>query len=97
MNKMVGRETVVINGDKLYSTSSGLYYTVVGTDGALNTNNDTDRNIPSEPQIGDRIDKLPADSKTVVINGDKLYSTSSGLYYKEVIAGNKVYYELVGK
>jgi len=98
----------VIDGQKYYEQNGTYYkeeinendrlsYTVVGTDGVLNTNSDTNGNVPSEPQIGDRIDKLPADSKTVVINGEKLYSTSSGLYYKEVIAGNKVYYELVGK
>ena len=47
--------------------------------------------------IGDRIDKLPSDSRAVVIQGEKLYNTPSGLYYKEVTEGNRVYYELVGK
>ena len=74
-----------------------MYYTVVGTGGVVNTNGDTGPNVSSEPQIGDRIDRLPANSKPVVIKGEKLYSTSSGLYYKEVFTENKVYYELVGK
>jgi hypothetical protein len=60
-------------------------------------NTDKDTGMSNEPQVGDRTDKLPADSKPVVIQGEKLYSTPSGLYYKEVIEGSKVYYELVGK
>ncbi len=101
-----GAKMKVIDGQKYYELNGTYYkeeinennelsYTVVGTDGVLNT--DGQENISPEPQIGDRIDKLPADSKAVVIQGEKLYSTSSGLYYKEVIEGNKVYYELVGK
>jgi hypothetical protein len=103
-----GARVKMINGEKYYELRGTYYkeqidennhlsYKVAGTDGVLNTNTDTDESSPSEPQIGDRIDKLPDDSKTVVINGEKLYSTPTGLYYKEVIEGNKVYYELVGK
>jgi len=32
-----------------------------------------------------------------VIQGEKLFATPDGLYYKEVIEKNKVHYELVGK
>ena len=101
-----GAKPKVIDGQKYYELSGTYYkeqldsenrlsYTVVGTDGVLNT--DGGASVQAEPQIGDRTDKLPADSKPVVIQGEKLYSTTSGLYYKEVIEGNKVYYELVGK
>lgn len=101
-----GARPKIIDGQKYYELNGTYYkeqlnaenrlsYTVVGTDGVLNT--DTGESFPSEPQIGDRTDKLPGDSKPVVIQGEKLYSTPSGLYYKEVIEGNKVYYELVGK
>ena len=99
----------VIDGQKYYELNGTYYqeeingnnelsYRVVGTDGVLNTENANDeRNVSSEPSIGDRIDRLPGDSKAVVIQGQKLYSSPSGLYYKEVIEGNKVHYELVGK
>jgi hypothetical protein len=99
----------VIDGQKYYELNGTYYkeeidgnnrlsYTVVGTHGVLNTENANDEgNVSSEPAIGDRIDRLPGDSKAVVIQGQKLYSTPSGLYYKEVIEGNKVHYELVGK
>jgi hypothetical protein len=100
----------VIDGLKYYELNGTYYqeetdannqlsYRVVGTDGVLNTENGNDeRDVPSsEPAIGDRINKLPGDSKAVIIQGQKLYNTPSGLYYKEVIEGNKVHYELVGK
>jgi len=101
-----GAKAKVIDGQKYYELNGTYYqeqldsenrlsYTVVGTDGVLNT--DKDAAISNEPQVGDRTDKLPADSRPIVIQGEKLYSTPSGLYYKEVIEGNKVYYEVVGK
>jgi hypothetical protein len=101
-----GAKAKVIDGQKYYELNGTYYkeemndndelaYKVVGTDGVLNT--DKEETVSSEPAIGDQIDELPADSKEVVINGEKLYSTPSGLYYKKVIRQNKVYYELVGK
>jgi hypothetical protein len=101
-----GAKVTVIDGKKYYeqdgtyfeesiNEDSELQYTVVGTDGVLNTG-DTE-NASTGPAVGDRTDALPADSKAVVINGEKLYSAPSGLYYKEVIERNKVYYEVVGK
>src|SRR5258706_10726202 len=100
-----GANVTVIDGKKYYEQNGTYYeetinsnneleYTVVGTDGVLNTD---DTAIDNGPAIGDRFEDLPADSKAVVINGEKLYTSPSGLYYKEVIKGNKVYYEVVGK
>lgn len=84
-----------------------LEYVVVGTDGVLNTLDDEEAGInepeedsvqaPAGPQMGDRFETLPAGAKAIVIRGEKLYASPSGLYYKEVIEGNKVYYEVVGK
>lgn len=109
-----GAKVTVIDGKKYYelngtyyeesiTADSELEYTVVGTDGVLNTGNSTTETTeettttPTTPAVGDRFDDLPADSKAVVINGEKLYLAPSGLYYKEVIEGNKVSYEVVGK
>jgi len=101
-----GTKVKVIDGQKYYELNGTYYkeeindndelaYKVVGTDGVLNT--DKEESVSSEPVIGDKIDELPADSKEIIINGEKLYSTPSGLYYKKVIQKNKVHYELVGK
>jgi hypothetical protein len=105
-----GAQVTVIDGKKYYENNGTYYeenitpnneleYIVVGTDGVLNTApaEEAEEPISTGPQIGDRFEDLPADSKAVVINGEKLFSSPSGLYYKEVIVGNKVYYEVVGK
>lgn len=103
----VGAKVAVIDGQKYYelngtyyqeeiTADSELQYIVVGTDGVLNTTN-TAAEVPAEPRVGDRFDTLPADSKSVVINGEKMYLSPSGLYYKEVVEGNKIYYEIIGK
>ena len=102
-----GTKLKIIDGQKYYELNGTYYkeqmndgdqlsYKVVGTDGVLNTDQGNE-SVSSEPAIGDTIDELPADSKSVVINGEKLYSTPSGLYYKKVIHQNRVHYELVGK
>lgn len=102
-----GAKVKVIDGQKYYEQNNTFYkeefnennkltYRVVGTDGVLNTDPNNSQTIINEPQVGDRIEKLPADSKSVVIRGEKLYSTPDGLYYKEIYEGNNVYYELVG-
>jgi hypothetical protein len=107
-----GAKVTVIDGRKYYeldgtfyeetiTSDSDLQYTVVGTDGVLNTTSTGDQPDVEPatvgPSVGDRLDALPADSKAVVIKGEKLYVSPSGLYYKEVIDGNKVYYEVAGK
>src|SRR6185503_294307 len=100
-----GAKVTVIDGKKYYEENGTYYeetitpnneleYTVVGTDGVLNTDSSP---IDNGPVVGDRFDDLPADSKAVVINGEKLYLSPAGTYYKEVIVGNKVSYEVVGK
>ncbi|TMI74366.1 MAG: hypothetical protein E6H09_05485 [Bacteroidetes bacterium] len=67
-------------------------------------NNNTRRSIDNNnerrtagPAVGDRFEDLPADSKSVVINNEKLYISPSGTYYKEIVSGNQVYYEVVGR
>lgn len=104
----VGAKVTVIDGQKYYelngtyyqeeiTADSELQYKVVGTDGVLNTGETTDDPVSNEPIVGDRYEELPADSKAVIIKGEKLYVSPSGLYYKEVIDGDRVYYEVVGK
>lgn len=104
-----GAKVTVIDGEKYYELGGTYYreditddnqlaYTVVGTDGVLNTGDaSAPAPAPVGPQVGDRFESLPSEAKAVVIQGEKFYSTPSGLYYKEVLEGNKVYYEVVGK
>lgn len=97
--------------EEMISSENELYYKVVGTDGVLNTtsggnenwddsmdeDDDSNSRLPAGPRMGDRFETLPPDAKEVVINGEKYYTTHSGFYYKEVIEGRKVLYEVVGK
>lgn len=106
-----GRKYYELNGtfyEELISSENQLYYKVVGTDGVLNTTSaagaepagedpEVDAPAPVGPRMGDRLETLPAGAKQVVINGEKFYTSPAGYYYKEVIEGNKVLYEVVGK
>lgn len=77
-----------------------LQYRVVGTDGVLNTGSDEgeyeDMNAVDEviPALGSRYNTLPVDSKVQVINQQKYFVAPNGIYYKEVIEGNNVRYEV---
>lgn len=97
----------VIDGQKYYEFNGTFYredidgnnkrtYTVVGTDGVLNTDNSVSQEKQGD-RIGDQVDKLPADCKAIIISDKKYYLAPSGLYYEEVTKGNKTYYEVVGK
>ncbi len=100
----------VIDGQKYYqlggtfyqeefSDNNKLRYRVVGTDGVINTGNshdDQQLNAYDQeiPGIGSRYDELPADSKVIVINQKKYFTSPGGIYYKEVIEGDKIRYEV---
>ena len=103
-------QVTVIDGQKYYeydgiyykeeiTDKDEIWYTVVGTDGVLDTDNDGDAIAETTvgDKIGDKVDKLPENCRAIVISGKKYYEAPSGLYYEEVISPNKVYYEVVGK
>ena len=46
------------------------------------------------PILGSRYDELPAGSKVQVINQQKYFVSGGGVYYKEVIEGDKIRYEV---
>ncbi len=104
-----GSSVTVIDGVKYYqlggtfyqeeiSADNRLSYRVVGTDGVINTTEMTDNTTEMTdvelPAIGSRYDELPADCKVEVINQQKYYVSPDGVYYQEVIEGNKVRYEV---
>ena len=88
-----------------FNEKNKLVYRVVGTDGVLNTdngngspndynNNDLNAVDGAIPTIGSRYDELPQDSKVQVINQQKYFISTNGIYYKEVIEGDKIRYEV---
>ncbi len=90
-----------------FDRNNRLSYRVVGTDGVINTeqyvNEAAPENMENEninaydvaiPALGSRYDILPAESKVQVINQQKYFVSPGGVYYIEVIEGNKIRYEV---
>jgi hypothetical protein len=101
-------KVTVINGQKYYEldgtyykeeirNNSELWYTVVGKNGKLDTEETPVAPEDKGPQIGDTVDKLPADCRTVVVNGQKYYVSPDDVYYEEVVGQNTISYKVVGK
>lgn len=101
-----GAKVVVINDQKYYELDGTYYkeeirdndeiwYTVVGKDGKINTDEEyTD----DGPVIGDIVDKLPDDCRTVTLNGNKYYVSPDDVYYEETAGpNNTIRYKVVGK
>lgn len=47
------------------------------------------------PQVGDRFEKLPRNTKTITVSGQTVYESPSGTRYKEVNENGKIVYEVV--
>ena len=56
-----------------------------------------ERGIIPVMYMGDEINQLPEGSKTVTVNGEKLYVTPDETYLKEVSEENIIKYKVVGK
>lgn len=104
-------QSIIINGQQYYEVNGVYYepitkddgtlsYQVAGKDGELNTDGgdqqDVD-NAPAGPQIGDIVDQLPPNCRKININGDKLYLSQDGVYYKaQLDQDNNKVYKIVG-
>jgi len=99
-------QSIVINGQQYYELNGVYYqpvtkddgstvYQVAGKDGELNTANGSEiqDDQPQGPQMGDIVSQLPPDCRKIKVNGDKLYVSPDGVYYKEQQddKGNKTY------
>jgi len=97
-----GSKSVIVNGEKFYEFNGTYYkkdqnskgeevYTVVGKNGEID--NTDQAPLQSSPQIGDKVEQLPANYKTITLNGEKLYVTPDDTYYKAEPDGG---YTIVG-
>lgn len=96
-----GAKLLMLNGQKIYELDGTYYkeqsneehtwYTVVGKNGIVNTE-DT-----YSLQIGDTFEQLPDNCKPVVINNQKYFVSTNNIYYQEIIENNKLLYTVVGK
>lgn len=101
-----GAKVVVINDQKYYELDGTYYkeeikdndeiwYTVVGKDGKINTSGEF---VDEGPVVGEIVDELPADCRTVTVNGNKYYVSPDDVYYEEVAGpNNTVRYKIAGK
>lgn len=49
------------------------------------------------PSVGDIVLQLPSQTRTVIVNGKKLYVTPEHIYYEEFVDGGVLKYKIVGK
>ncbi|RTL56200.1 MAG: hypothetical protein EKK37_17135 [Sphingobacteriales bacterium] len=92
------KEVITDKGDILYE--------VVGKNAVLNTDQRTVKTDPApsaertaitDEVVGKETEKLPDNSKAVVINQQKYFQSPAGYYYQEIIKDNKISYKIVGK
>lgn len=83
-----------------------IWYMVEGKYGVLNTekNNQVQNNtqptteVPvTKYKIGDVVEQLPNNCKTIVINSKKYFVSNDNVYYEEFIDGNSLKYKIVGQ
>lgn len=86
-----------------------LQYVVAGTDGVINTDEQNQLEpedapisavpnaVAKTPLQAANLNQLPVGSKAVIINGQKYYLTTSGVYYQEITdANNTITYKAAG-
>jgi hypothetical protein len=83
-----------------------IWYTVEGKHGVLHTpdkpvvTNEQPQTIVTQPQttlkIGDILNQLPTNVKTIVIDGKKYLVTPENVYLEEFIDGNTLKYKVIG-
>jgi hypothetical protein len=105
LNLPSNAQSIVINGQQYYEVNGVYYqpitkddgtlsYQVAGKDGELNTVVD---NAPPALQMGDIVSQLPPGCSKININGDRLYVSPNGIYFKALLdqSNNRVY-KIVG-
>jgi hypothetical protein len=92
-----------VEGERIYEYNGIYYKEEVGFDGRMRyrvegreevLNPDTAYDRPS---VGDVVDELPANVKSIIINGKKLYVTPDNIYYEAFVEDDEVRYRVVGK
>jgi hypothetical protein len=102
-------QSIVINGVQYYELNGVYYqpitkddgsvvYQVAGKDGELNTDGGTDIPVAvAPPKIGDIVTSLPEGTRTIKINGQKLYVSPDDYYYQDAKDNNNNnVYKIVG-
>lgn len=86
-----GAKSVLVNGEKFYELNGTYYkedrnakgqivYTVVGKNGEID--NSEESPAPAGSGVGSVVPRLPADCKSITLNGEKLYVSPDNTYYR---------------
>jgi len=98
-------KSILINNEQYYELNGVYYkevthpdntkgYLIAGKDGVLNTGQDQQ---PPAPQVGDIVDQLPPDCRTVTLNNKKFYVSPDDVYYEETVDnGGTTAYKVAG-
>ena len=63
---------------------------------AQQPDNNTAQQQSTLPRVGDVVNSVPADSRKVTINGEKLFVSPDGIYYQEDNSGDSRIFKVVG-
>lgn len=88
-----GAKSVFVNGEKFYELNGTYYkedrdtkgntvFTVVGKNGEINNSDMGQELQPKAPKVGDTVSQLPANTKTIILNGETLYVSPDDTYYR---------------
>lgn len=101
LNGTYYKQTANVKGETLYEVvgkNGEIYNTKDAGPSDINNAPLTNNNIPYQQTQSDVLQQLPANCKIVTVNGEKLYVSPDGAYYKEQVdASNNVTYKLVGQ
>lgn len=84
------------------NTEGKKVYVIAGKDGVLNTNegindpNDSNTDNVQGIKVGDIVNELPESAREVTLKGERYYVSDDGVYYEEIISGDKITYRVVG-
>ena len=91
-----GYELRLVDGQKYYVVDSTFYREIVENNSILYEVVDGPQVEESTMMVGARLPRLPEDAEVNVIDDQKFY-VSDGVYLKEVIEDNTIWYEVVGE
>ena len=88
-----GARLVQVNGETFYELNGTYYredgdangntvYTVVGKNGEINNTDAQNNYPPAAPKVGDSVSELPANTRTITLNGETLYVAPDNTYYR---------------
>ena len=95
--RVAGKDGVLnTDGNNAAPQNDQQHYYNNDNDTAQQPDNNTAQQQMSLPRVGDVVNSIPADSRKVTINGEKLFVSPDGVYYQEDNSGDNRIFKVVG-